>query len=105
MLAGLDRLSTTSVRRSSRAYIKDTAPKNDVDRIQLVLHGMPQVTEVNYVSKEQALADFQQRQRATRPYQLPAEQSPAASLEINLRDPSDYLDVANYLRAQTSSVD
>jgi len=35
---------------------------------------------------------------------LPSNPLPA-SLEINLRDPSDYLDVANYLRAQTSSVD
>ena len=63
MLAGLDAtINYVGQKVQVVAYIKDTAPKNDVDRIQLVLQEMPQVTEVNYVSKEQALADFQQRQ-------------------------------------------
>ena len=107
MLAGLDAtINYVGQKVQVVAYLKDSAPKTDVDRIQLVLQKMPEVTQVNYVSKAQALADFQERQPndAALINSLPANPLPA-SLEINLRDPSDYLDVANYLRAQTISVD
>jgi cell division transport system permease protein len=107
MLAGLDAtINYVGERVQVVAYMKDSAPKADVDRIQLALQEMPQVTQVKYVSKAQALADFQQRQPGDAALidSLPSNPLPA-SLEINLRDPSDYLDVANYLRAQTTSVD
>jgi cell division transport system permease protein len=107
MLAGLDAtINYVGQKVQVVAYVKDSAPKADVDRIQLALQEMPQVTQVNYVSKAQALADFQQRQPgdAALINSLPSNPLPA-SLEINLRDPSDYLEVANYLRAQTVSVD
>lgn len=107
MLAGLDAtINYVGEKVQVVAYMKDSAPKADVDRIQLALQEMPQVTQVNYVSKAQALADFQQRQPGDAALidSLPSNPLPA-SLEINLRDPSDYLDVANYLRAQTTSVD
>jgi len=107
MLAGLDAtINYVGQKVQVVAYIKDSAPKTDVDRIQLVLQEMPQVTQVNYVSKAQALASFQERQPggAALIDTLPSNPLPA-SLEINLRDPSDYLEVANYLRAQTVSVD
>ncbi len=107
MLAGLDAtINYVGQKVQVVAYLKDAAPKTDVDRIQLVLQKMPEVTQVNYVSKAQALADFQQRQPSDAALidSLPSNPLPA-SLEINLRDPSDYLDVANYLKAQTVSVD
>jgi cell division transport system permease protein len=107
MLAGLDAtINYVGQKVQVVAYIKDSAPKTDVDRIQLVLQEMPQVTQVNYVSKAQALASFQERQPGDAALidTLPSNPLPA-SLEINLRDPSDYLEVANYLRAQTVSVD
>jgi cell division transport system permease protein len=107
MLAGLDAtINYVGQKVQVVAYMKDSAPKTDVDRIQLVLQKMPQVTQVNYVSKAQALASFQERQPndAALIDTLPTNPLPA-SLEINLRDPSDYLGVANYLRAQTTSVD
>ncbi len=107
MLAGLDAtINYVGQKVQVVAYMKDTAPKTDVDRIQLVLQEMPQVTQVNYVSKAQALADFQQRQPGDAALidTLPSNPLPA-SLQINLRDPSDYVAVANYLRAQTGSVD
>ena len=107
MLAGLDAtINYVGQKVQVVAYMKDSAPKTDVDRIQLVLQEMPEVTQVNYVSKAQALADFQQRQPGDAALidTLPSNPLPA-SLQINLRDPSDYLAVANYLRAQTTSVD
>lgn len=107
MLVGLD-ATITSVSQEVQvvAYLKDSAPQADVGQIQLALAGMPQVTRVDYVSKEQALANFQKRQPGDAGLvdSLPANPLPA-SLEISLRDPSDYLAVADYLRARTTSVD
>jgi cell division transport system permease protein len=56
MLAGLDAtINYVGQKVQVVAYVKDLAPKADVDRIQLALQEMPQVTQVNYVSKAQAL--------------------------------------------------
>jgi cell division transport system permease protein len=83
------------------AYLKDTATPQDVATLTTDLKAMPQITSVTYISKAQALQNFQNRQPdvaklvdslATNP--LPA------SFEISLRDPSDYIDVATYLRNQ-----
>ena len=107
MLAGLDAtINYVGQEVQVVAYLKDSAPQSDVDRIETTLQGMTQVTKVSYISKDQALADFQQRQpdAAALIGSLPSNPLPA-SLEINLRDPSDYSDVAGYLRAQTTSVD
>lgn len=107
LLVGLD-ATITSVGQQVQvvAYLKDSAPQADVGQIQLALAGMRQVTRVDYVSKEQALANFQKRQPGDAGLigSLPENPLPA-SLEISLRDPSDYLAVADYLRAQTTSVD
>jgi cell division transport system permease protein len=83
------------------AYLKDSATAQDVTDLQASLNSMPQVTNVVYVSKEQALKDFQERQpdAASLVDTLPSNPLPA-SLEISLRDPADYIDVATYLRSQ-----
>lgn len=83
------------------AYLKDSATAQDVADLQIALKAMPQVTDVAYVSKDQALKDFQERQPdvAALVDTLPSNPLPA-SLEISLRDPGDYLDVAGYLRNQ-----
>jgi cell division transport system permease protein len=107
VLAGLD-ATINYVGREVQvvAYLKDSAPQSDLDRIRLALQDMPQVTGVDFISKDQALATFQ----LTHPSgaglidSLPGNPLPA-SFEINLRDPSDYLAVADYLRAQTTSVE
>ena len=83
------------------AYLKDSANPQDVNLLETALGQMPQVTEVSYVSKDQALTDFLGRHpdEAEVVNSLPANPLPA-SLQINLRDPNDYLDVATYLRNQ-----
>jgi cell division transport system permease protein len=83
------------------AYLKDSASAANVTSLEAALGGMQQVTEVRYVDKEQALADFLVRHpdEAEVVRSLPSNPLPA-SLQINLRDPADYLDVANYLRGQ-----
>jgi cell division transport system permease protein len=83
------------------AYLEDSATTQDVESLQVSLKAMPQVTEVVYISKEQALADFEKRRpdAASSIAHLPENPLPA-SLEIRLRDPADYVDVATYLRGQ-----
>jgi len=83
------------------AYLKDSATSSDVASLEAALHDMPQVTEVSYLTKDQALADFLARHpdEADVVKSLPTNPLPA-SLQINLRSPSDYVDVANFLRDQ-----
>ena len=83
------------------AYLQDSATPQQVSELQVALKERPQVTSVAYVSKEQALADFEERQpdAAKLVATLPSNPLPA-SLDIKLRNPSDYVDVADYLRAR-----
>ena len=85
------------------AYLSDSATTQDVTRLTSDLQAMPQVKTVSYISKDQALKDFQKREPgvATLVESLPENPLPA-SFEIILRDPSDYIDVATYLRGQTA---
>jgi len=85
------------------AYLKDSATTQDVSTLEASLHGMPQVTQVSFVSKDQAYRDFLARHpdEAAVINSLPTNPLPA-SLQINLRNPNDYLDVATYLNNQPS---
>ena len=102
LLTGLDvTLKYVSQEVQVVAYLKDTATQPDVAGLQVTLGKMPQVTAIKYVSKDQALKDFQARQPDAAALIDSLKSNPLpASLEINLRDPSDYLDVATYLRTQ-----
>ena len=84
------------------AYLKDSATPQDVSLLQADLQAMPQVASVTYVSKEQALADFQTRQPdvANLVNTLPNNPLPA-SFQIGLRDAGGYIDVATFLRSQS----
>jgi cell division transport system permease protein len=83
------------------AYLKDSATTTDIAALETSLAKMPQVTEVTYVSKEQAYKDFLTRHPDEEAVitSLPNNPLPA-SLQINLRDPNDYVDVATYLNGQ-----
>ena len=84
------------------AYLKDSATAQDVSRLETSLKAMPQVTQVSFVSKDQAYNDFLARHpdEADVINSLPTNPLPA-SLQINLRDPNDYLDVATFLNNQS----
>jgi cell division transport system permease protein len=85
------------------AYLKDSATQQEIDALEASLRGMPQVPEVTYVSKDQAYRDFLARhpEDADVINSLPSNPLPA-SLQINLRDPGDYIDVATYLRGNAA---
>ena len=85
------------------AYLKDSAATTEVARLETSLQEMPQVKQVQFVTKDQAYADFLARhpEDAEVMRSLPSNPLPA-SLQINLRDPNDYVDVATFLRADNS---
>jgi cell division transport system permease protein len=83
------------------ANVSDSATAGQVTGLQSSLSAMPEVSSVRYVSKAQALADFLARypDEADVVGSLPDNPLPA-SLEIELRDPSDYATVASWLKEQ-----
>jgi cell division transport system permease protein len=85
------------------AYLQDSASQRDISALEASLQGMAQVKQVQYMSKDQALADFLARhpEDADVINSLPSNPLPA-SLQINLRDPNDYPEVAAFLRADNS---
>jgi len=85
------------------AYLRDSAGTQDVSRLEAALQEMPAVQDVKYVSKDQAYSDFLARhpEDADVIRSLPSNPLPA-SLQINLRDPNQYLEVATYLRADNA---
>jgi cell division transport system permease protein len=102
LLAGLDAtLKYVESEVEVVAYLKDSATAQDVAQLTTDLKAMPQVTTVAYISKDQALKNFQERQPEVAKLvdSLPSNPLPA-SFEISLRDPGDYIDVATYLRGQ-----
>ena len=83
------------------AYMKDSATQQDVISLETSLQQMPQVAQVQFVSKAKAYQDFLDRHpgEADILKTLPNNPLPA-SIQINLNDPSDYVDVATFLNSQ-----
>jgi len=83
------------------AYLKDSATEQDAINLETNLQKMAQVSQVQYVTKAKAYQDFLDRHpdEADVINSLPDNPLPA-SLQINLTDPNDYIDVANYLNSQ-----
>ncbi len=85
------------------AYLNDSATAQDVAQLTSELQAMPEVATVTYISKDQALKDFQAREPEVANLVDTLANNPLpASFEISLRDPSDYVDVATYLRGQAA---
>jgi cell division transport system permease protein len=84
------------------ANLKDSATQQEIDSLQASLRLMPQVTQVTFVSKDQAQKDF----LARHPDWADVIDSglniqrPWANLQVELRDPKDYVAVAAFLAGQ-----
>lgn len=87
------------------ADLRDDAPSRSVDELRLSIAAMPEVLEVGYVSREQALERFRAARAAQGEEDLTRylESNPLhASLEIRLNDPRAYRGVVEALRADPS---
>jgi len=102
LLSGLDAtLNYVESKVEVVAYLADSASDDEVNALQADLQTLPEIVSVSYVSKEQALKDFQARQPEVADLVAALDENPLpASFEIRLHDPADYVDVATYLREQ-----
>jgi cell division transport system permease protein len=102
LLSGLDAtLSSVEKEVQVVAYLQDSTTAGDVTVLQDSLRAMAEVTDIEYVSKDQAYADFVKRHPDQVEVIDTLKTNPLpASLRINLRNPNDYVDVATYLKNQ-----
>jgi cell division transport system permease protein len=104
MQAGLDFIES---KVEIRAELNDGVPQERVDALQQQLVAMPQVANVVYVSKEEALEDFRrQRQEAgdSDLTQYVGFNPFPAQLSIKLHDPRESSQVISRLQAETATV-
>lgn len=89
------------------ADLQDNASMDQVQALEAQIAAKPEVLSVTYVSRDQALADFRATMAAQGREDLTSylDTNPLpASLEVHLKDPHVYGDVADTLRAQTGIV-
>ena len=83
------------------AYLKDSASQQDVVSLETSLQQMPEVSSVSYVSKAKAYQDFVARHPDEADIINSLQNNPLpASIQINLTDPNNYVDVFTYLNNQ-----
>ena len=85
------------------ADLRDGAAASSLTTLEAQVAALPQVREVEYVSKEEALRRYREQRQAQGQQDftqyLPENPLPA-SLEIRLRSPQDYRAVADFLELQ-----
>ncbi len=89
------------------ADLQDNAPMDQVQVLEAQIAAKPEVLSVTYVSRDQALADFRATMAAQGREDLTSylDTNPLpASLEVHLKNPREYGDVADTLSAQTGIV-
>ncbi len=91
-------------------YFTPSAEESDILSIKKSLEGLPEVSKVNYISREQALVEFKQRhseeQLVLQALNELSDNPLGASISIKAKDPSQYEGIANFLRSnETHSKD
>jgi cell division transport system permease protein len=86
------------------AELNDGVSDADIAALRVQIAAMPEVSNVQYVSKDQAAADFKQREAAAGRNDLTAylDTNPfPASLQVRLKDPKNYGNVVTTLQGQS----
>ena len=81
-------------------YFVESAPEDEILRIQESLEGLEQVKSVEYISRDEALERFKERHTNDAAAQALEEldENPfLASINVKAFDPSSYSDIASYL--------
>ena len=88
-------------------YFTTTASTEQITQLQNSLKALPEVSSVSYVTREQALAAFQERHKGDQLTMQALEQlgeNPlGASLEVRAKNPSQYESISKFLEAQQGS--
>ncbi|MBI5742403.1 MAG: ABC transporter permease [Candidatus Niyogibacteria bacterium] len=88
-------------------YLKTDAPEDDIQMMVKSLTALPQVKEVEYVSRDEALAKFKERHSGNELIARSLEELGAnplgASVNIRATDPSQYEGIAKFLSGSVFS--
>ena len=88
-------------------YFKTNAPEEDILSLKDSISKLAEVKSVDYVSAEQALADFKERHKdnalITQSLEEIGENPLGATLNVKAKEPSQYEVVAKFLEAQSNS--
>ena len=88
-------------------YFVTTAEQTDMDALQTSLEALPEVTEVTFTSREEALAQFRERHRndelTIQALEELADNPLGASLAIRAQETSQYESIAQFLDEQQAS--
>jgi cell division transport system permease protein len=90
-------------------YFTTNASDDQMQQLQKSLQALPEVASLTYVTREQALASFQERhkndQLTMQALDELGENPLGASLEVRAKDPSQYEAIAKFLTAQQGSAE
>ncbi len=89
-------------------YFTTTAPQPDIDALQVALEALPEVEEVTFTSREDALAEFSERHQNDSTIMQGLEElgeNPlGASLAIRAKDTTQYEGIAAFLEEQEATM-
>jgi cell division transport system permease protein len=98
-----DSLDELRERVDINVYFVTDATEEDVLAVKAALEGLPEVASVEYTSREQALADFEERyaedQLTLQALEELGENPLGASLSIKARETQQYEGIANFLES------
>ena len=90
-------------------YFVTTAEQQDIDTLQISLEALPEVTEVTFTSREQALAQFRERHRndelTIQALEELGDNPLGASLAVRAGETSQYEGIAQFLDEQRAIED
>lgn len=85
-------------------YFQTTAPEDDILKLKRSLESLSEVKDVQYISRAEALANFQERHKEdttiSQALNVLDENPLSASLNIKAGDPKDYPVIAAYLNGE-----
>lgn len=108
LLGGFLKYSLDSVKEKVdiNVYFLTSASEDDVLSIKKSLELLPEVSSVEYVSREQALSDFKERhkddERTLQAIEELDENPLGSSLNIKAKEPSQYAGIANFLEGDNN---
>lgn len=99
-------LDTIKNKVDVNVYFQTWAPETDILAVAQSLRALPEVKQVDYVSREQALANFKERHRADALTLQALNELPdnplGAALNIRAAEPSAYEGIAQFLKRDTA---
>jgi cell division transport system permease protein len=89
-------------------YFVTTASEEEVLDVKMSLEALPEVSKVDYISSDQALADFKEKNKGdelTLQALAQLDENPlGASLNIKAKDPSQYEGIADFLNSDSNEL-